>query len=70
MKDFKCPFCGSKELKVSRGKGDVVLKGYDKDGPIYEPIEDFCCKAQKQNAKYAKSFSEDSRPSPEDIAKW
>ena len=64
MKDFLCPFCGSKELKVKRPYVEL------KENGEYGPIEDFCCQAQKVNAKYAKSYGEDSRPDPEEISKW
>lgn len=63
-KDWKCPFCGSKELKVKSPYVELKVNGE------YGPIENYCCLAQKQNAKYAKSYSEDSRPDPEEISKW
>lgn len=64
MTDWKCPFCGSKQLKT---KSDYVeLKP---DG-TYGPIESFCCLGQKQNAKHRMSYDEESRPDLEDVSKW
>lgn len=69
MTDWKCPFCGSKELKVKRKTqfGDEIeLK---KDG-TYGAVEDFCCLAQRQNSKYRDSYAPDDKPDLEDIARW
>lgn len=69
MTDFTCKFCGSKERKVKRVSEfgpEIELKSNGE----YGPVEDFCCTAQKQNAKYMNSFDIDHRPDPEEIEKW
>ena len=65
MSDWKCPFCGSSELKI---KSEYVeLKGNGE----YGPIENYCCMAQKQNAKYIKrNYSPGEEPDIEDVGKW
>ena len=61
MSDFKCPFCGSDKLKIETG---YLTKFGDKEFT-------YCCPAQATNHKYInKSFTQDSRPDPEDITKW
>jgi hypothetical protein len=64
MSTFKCPFCGSDKLKIDRDTIEL-----NKDG-IYVPTQDFCCLAQKQNAKYRNSYVEDDKPDLEDISKY
>lgn len=70
MSDSKCRFCGSAKIRVPRATefGDQVeLKP---DGQ-YGPVEDYCCEAQRTNAKYiAKNFHPDDVPDREEIETW
>lgn len=64
MADWKCPFCGSKELKIKSGY--VELKEDGSTGPI----ENFCCFAQKQNFLHAKkSYGADYEYDPDKESK-
>lgn len=65
MSDWKCPFCGSKELKVKREEIELKPNGE------YGAIEDFCCTAQRTNAAYIKkNFHPDDAPSEDEVSKW
>jgi hypothetical protein len=65
MSEFKCNFCGSKELKVQSPYVELKSNGE------YGPIENFCCQAQKQNALYVKkNFHPDDAPDPDEVSKW
>jgi len=63
MTDYKCPFCGSKELMVTT----PYLK------PVtHEPIRTPCCKAQAKNMEYSKKRFDPrnpNRPSLDEISK-
>lgn len=70
MTDWKCPFCGSSEIKVMRksstGQPYVEL---GRSGE-YEPIYDFCCLSQKRNAEYTQAhYKPGEEPSPDEISK-
>ena len=61
MVEWKCPFCGSKELKLETGN---LTRFGDKQYT-------FCCGAQAANDKYRmKSFGPDNRPDLEDVSEW
>lgn len=65
MVDWKCPFCGSKELKVFSPYVELKPNGE------YGPVENFCCLAQKQNALHAKkTYGPDYVYNPDEEAKW
>lgn len=64
----KCSFCGSESIKV---KTPYVQQG----GKIgeYESTYDYCCLAQKRNAKYIENRFDVSRgkpPTAEEVSIW
>ena len=63
MADWKCPFCGSSELKI---KSDYVET---KEDGSTGPIEDFCCLAQKRNFQHAKRNNPMEEFDPDEEAK-
>ena len=64
MNDWKCVFCGSKELKI---KSDYVeLKEDGTNGPV----ENFCCLAQKRNFQHAKKNDPMAEFDPDKESTW
>jgi hypothetical protein len=60
---MKCPFCGSKEIKIK-------TPYLDKFG---DPIFTFCCNAQKRNDKYVEAHTSrytGDKPSPEEVNRF
>lgn len=70
MSEFKCPFCGSNELKIKRITQFGPEVKFSAETGKDEVVSDFCCEAQRRNHKNALSYDQDSRPDVEEIGKW